>query len=137
MPHSIGAIQAFYQFGMPGMTLLRDQDLPPAPAPEAAVVAPAARLRPLLRRCMCGQVVSNNKRRCNACMEGLLKEFAEKLTSVDELDKALATLAPDEAYEARKRMLPYLSFDPDAPVVSDCPKCGFKRGSVIAHECNL
>ncbi len=61
-------------------------------------------------------------------MASLIKDQAE-------LDKLLADAPPVTREKMLERLRPHLSFVPDAEVTRDCPHCGLRRGSVIAHEC--
>lgn len=61
-------------------------------------------------------------------MASLIKDQAE-------LDVLLAEAPPATRIAMLDRLRPHLSFVPQEEVTPDCPGCGLRRGSVIAHEC--
>lgn len=53
-----------------------------------------------------------------------------------ELDVLLTESKPDLRAAMLERLRPYLRFEPET-VTADCPRCGLRRGTVIAHECTV
>ena len=66
--------------------------------------------------------------------ERLVKVMATQVANQEMLDKLLDGTSPLMRKALLERLLPYLPFAPEVPT-PDCPHCGFRRGSVIAHEC--
>ncbi len=67
--------------------------------------------------------------------ERQIKVMAMQIRDQAMLDKLLDGTAPVMREAMLKRLLPYLPFFPKEEVTADCPECGMRRGSVIAHEC--
>ena len=64
----------------------------------------------------------------------LVKVMATQIQNQDQLDALLAGSDPLMRHAMIERLLPYLPFAPEEPT-ADCPHCGFRRGSILPHEC--
>jgi hypothetical protein len=65
------------------------------------------------------------------------KELAAKIGNQEMLDKVLEE-APNDAARAviMRYIKDHLAFEPDMGYpIEDCPRCGFRRGTMIAHQC--
>lgn len=62
-------------------------------------------------------------------------DFMASLLDQADLDVLLADAPPATRAAMLDRLRPHLSFVPAEEVTADCPQCGLRRGSVIAHEC--
>ncbi len=60
--------------------------------------------------------------------------MARCIQNQDDLDVLLADAKPDMRAAMLERLRPYLSFELET-VTADCPRCGMKRGTILAHEC--
>lgn len=96
-------LQAFYQLGMPGMTLRAEKPKPPEP-PE-----PEKR-KPTIPRCQCGRPISANKTACRFCYETKLMLMAEQIENQAMLDRLMEGLEPGEKAEVLSKLKPYLKF---------------------------
>ena len=67
--------------------------------------------------------------------ERAVKIMASAILNQAMLDKLLEGANPELYAAMMEQLLPHLSFVPADQVTADCPSCGLKRGSVIAHEC--
>lgn len=88
-------VAAFYKNALPGMTLM---------APR----------RELLKRCNCGQVISQNKQRCAFCQQLVWHELAEQIGDDRELLEAMLERNfkhPADRKEMLRNLKPYLKFD--------------------------
>ena len=67
-----------------------------------------------------------------------LRIMASAIYTQEMLDKLLAGSAPDMRQAMIERLRPHLRFTPAAEdiEVKDCPHCGFRRGTVVPHECD-
>lgn len=61
--------------------------------------------------------------------------MASLIKGQKELDVLLADAPPATRAAMLDRLRPHLSFVPAQDVTPDCPQCGLRRGSVIAHDC--
>ena len=116
------------------------RDNPRELAPQAAGrIAPEP---PIVKRCpgfpegtICGVRISNNARCCHACNIERLKKFAPEIKNADDLEKIFRGMDQDTIDKVMVDLRPLLSFDPDAAPTEDCPKCGYRRGTILPHEC--
>jgi hypothetical protein len=65
----------------------------------------------------------------------MVKVMATQILDQAMLDKLLAGSTGEMREAMLERLIPYLGFTPNPLVSSDCPACGMRRGSVIAHAC--
>jgi hypothetical protein len=61
--------------------------------------------------------------------------LASITTDQAQLDKLLEGSTPEMRKAMMDRLTPHLPFVPREEVTQDCPHCGLRRGSIIAHEC--
>jgi hypothetical protein len=94
-------ISAFYQFGMPGMTLLAGGVAAAPPKPEA----PHA-----FGTCQCGKRISRNKTRCGACYLVALKQIAETIDR-PQLEEFLKDMDGLDRLEVLGTIRPFLKFE--------------------------
>lgn len=74
------------------------------------------------------------------CAQRIAREFAAQTPDQAALDKVLdAEPNPAKRAVLVEYLKPYLSFTPaeDTVAIEDCPKCGFRRGTILSHECIL
>lgn len=74
------------------------------------------------------------------CAQRIAREFAAQIPDQAALDKVLdAEPNPAKRTVLLEHLKPYLSFAPAEDIVAteDCPKCGFRRGSILSHDCIL
>jgi hypothetical protein len=97
-------------------------------------------------RCFCGRTISLNKASCMECLKEQEaeaeadqwgKQLAEKIGNQAMLDKVLEEAPSDAARAIIMRYIQkHLAFEPEQDYpIADCPRCGLKRGTMIAHEC--
>jgi hypothetical protein len=97
-------------------------------------------------RCICGRRISENKAACLECKTEQEREqearqwgqqLAAKIGNQAMLDKVLEDAPSDAARDIILRYVSeFLSFKPEQNVpIEDCPRCGLRRGAMIAHEC--
>jgi len=67
--------------------------------------------------------------------EQAIRVMARQLFNQTMLDKLLAGARPDLREAMIARLRPYLPFTPDIEITVDCPQCGMRRGSILAHAC--
>lgn len=85
--------------------------------------------------CVCGRAISANKQWCRACWQQSIADMAAKIGNQAMLDQLLAGVAPEREKRLLELLTPHLSFTPGFGI-DDCPICGLRRGSMIAHECS-
>ena len=107
---------------------------------------PPEKFGPGTGRCFCGRKISENKACCLECKtemekqaeaDRLGKQLAERIGNQAMLDLVLEN-APTDAHRALilQYVRRHLSFEPEQDFpITDCPRCGLRRGSMIAHEC--
>lgn len=78
--NNLNPVASFYQHGLPGMTL-RQKDQP---------------ARPILRRCQCGKVVSENKTYCFACLNAAIERIAAGEGNQAEIRAAMTQSMPEQ-----------------------------------------
>jgi hypothetical protein len=66
--------------------------------------------------------------------ERQIKVLAMQLRNQDMLDTLLAGTTQFERDAMMERLRPYLRFEL-VEATPDCPHCGLRRGSAIAHSC--
>lgn len=66
-----------------------------------------------------------------------IRRLAAGIRDQDQLDKILADADPALRNDVLATLTPYLKFTPipDSDPIGDCPRCGLRRGAIIAHEC--
>ena len=69
--------------------------------------------------------------------ERQIKLMAMHIPDQAALELLLMGSSPDMRAAMLEKVRPYLPFTPEEEVNLDCPACGMKRGSILAHECVL
>ncbi len=69
--------------------------------------------------------------------ERQLTMLAGTIRNQAALDQLLRGSSPAMREGMLQVLRPMLPFQPQMEVTADCPNCGFRRGSVIGHECTL
>jgi hypothetical protein len=85
----------FFKYAVPGMTLKAAQP-------------------PLLKRCLCGRVISGTKLRCLACQQEILRDLASQIETQELLDAVLRQSFPEARKEMQRALTPFLKFTPAA-----------------------